>query len=240
MSSSEGTVMDLDGFGEDEEGRKKRLAHWKGGRMVVVGEGGRLSVYERDLDERGEGMKLRVRREMRGVKFEDAKVFMVVRRTEDDVNTWVVAVTKRREEGEGGEEGRRKCEYEIHSWIYHERSNEIFDGALTKQITAQDEGETVVWVSIVPPLKREREGDSLDEIELQSIDSRGTVRNWRLSLRDEVFEWRVKGEGIRTQREGVRRCSSRGNGVIAIGKQSLSLSLSYRLISEWLVGRRSY
>ncbi|RZM10029.1 MAG: ACT domain-containing protein, partial [Pedobacter sp.] len=58
--------LDLDRLTADERERK-------GGRMVVVGEGGRLSVYERDLDERGLGMKLRVRREMRGVKFEDVK-----------------------------------------------------------------------------------------------------------------------------------------------------------------------
>ena len=215
MQGDEETVMDLDGFGDEEAGKKKRVAFWKQGRMVVVGEGNRLSVYSRDSKKEGRGMKLRVRKEMR-VSMEDAKMFLVVRRTEDDGNTWIVAVTKKKKrEGEG--EGK---EYEVNTWVYHAKSNEIFEGARTRSLggTSDEGGEgvSVVWVSVVP--FREEGRDSVDQIELQSIDTLGRVRNWRLGLGEEEPEWRERGgEGLGTGRTEVRRCSSKGKGVIAVG-----------------------
>lgn len=266
LSSKEENVLDLNAT-EAEEIGKKRVASWFGGRMIVVGEGNTLRIYSREKD--GMITKLLKEQEFEGIDFDQAKAFFVVRRFEDDLQTWIIAVTKttrissiselRRQakeekelDDEKGEEETMNTKkekenkvyaYELNSWIYHSPSNRIFKATerqlLTPSSECEENKETIVWVSIVPPpLDRGRSGEGIDSIELQSCDSTGCVKTWRSDLTESTTDedelrWKVvQGDGLKTGRKGVRRTSSKGNGVIALGEPSLSLSPESRSHSE--------
>ncbi|GAA5992232.1 hypothetical protein JCM5350_000650 [Sporobolomyces pararoseus] len=245
LSSKEENVLDLNAT-EAEEIGKKRVASWFGGRRIVVGEGNILKIYSREKD--GMITKLLIEQEFEGIDFDQAKAFFVVRRFEDDLQTWIIAVTKttrissnsesrQEEEKEDREEEEtmntkkekenKVYDYELNSWIYHSPSNRIFKATERQPLTPSSEceqnEETIVWVSIVPPpLDRSRSGEGIDSIELQSCDSTGCVKTWRLDLTESTTDedelrWKVvQGDGLKTGRKGVRRTSSKGNGVIAL------------------------
>ncbi|MCZ6919781.1 MAG: hypothetical protein O7C60_05945 [Rickettsia endosymbiont of Ixodes persulcatus] len=251
METKEESVMNLDGFGEKEEGKKKRIANWLGGRMVVVGEGSRLSIYSRDLSGK-EGMRLMCRKEEETdvVDFNEAKSFFVARRSEDDLNVWIIAVTKSLRTGEGKVEGKgkegREWDYSLKSWIYYSPSKSIFPGAPSIPLSSSssssgggDEETSISWVSIVPPSTTKRSGE-LSGIQVQSIDTKGGVRTWRLDLNDEEPAWKG-GRTMETGIAGARRCASKGNGVIAIGTfQTISRITSALRTDASLVTLRSY
>ncbi|GAA5884959.1 hypothetical protein JCM16303_006492 [Sporobolomyces ruberrimus] len=238
MGSREESVMDLEeGEEEEEEFGKKRVASWFGGRRIVVGRGNTLRVYETGGEGTGGGKKVLAQEEFRHeIDFDLAKAFFVVRRSEDDLQTWVIAVTKVRREGTGvstgsrkegedgeeDEEGKRiqeegkKHDYTLNSWIYHSPSRRIFPGAPSLPISTSStcsESASIVWVSIVPPPPLTK--NVLDRIKVQSVDSEGCVRTWGLGLDEDELRWEAS-RGFETGVKRVRRSSSRGKGVIAL------------------------
>ncbi|GAA5966449.1 hypothetical protein JCM3765_007577 [Sporobolomyces pararoseus] len=243
MGSLQENVLDLNAQDGEEEIGKKRIASWLRGKRIVVGEGSNLRIYSlEDKDEEKDGiLRLIVEQDFKGgdeqVEFDQAKAFFVVRRFEDDLQTWIIAVTKtlrtpsttptpgtEAEETEEDETKKKRrtttkeYDYVLNSWIYHSPSNKIFRATTPQPITpsndCQDKEETIVWVSIVPPPSS---SDEIDSIELQSCDSQGCIKTWRLDLtNEEESKWKVSGEGLKTGRKRVRRTSSKGNGVIAL------------------------
>ncbi|GAA6014379.1 hypothetical protein JCM11491_007034 [Sporobolomyces phaffii] len=212
ISSREESVMDLDG----RDDGKKRVASWLGGTRIVVGKGNQLSVYSRPPDE-GRGMERLTVEEFAGIDFDDAKAFFVARRSEDDLQTWIVAVTKVARPDSATT--TREYDYRIDSWIYHAPSRRIFPGAPSHAISTSSatcsKSATIVWVSIVPPRPGSVDSTVIDRIEVESVDSEGCVRTWTLDLAREDPKW-SGGKGFKTGKKGVRRSSSRGNGVVAL------------------------
>ncbi|GAA5914932.1 Rav1p [Sporobolomyces salmoneus] len=231
VNSREESVSDLTTNEGNEEGKKLRVATWYGGKRVVVGQGSKLLVYDREEATRLKLLREKSFDEKEGggrIDFDDAKAFFVVRRSEDDLQTWIVAVTKvqrtststSNEYDEKKKPEDRTYDYALNSWIYHSPSRQIFPGAPSRSISTSpicSDDATIVWVSIVPPPPLSASSSStIDQIQVQSVDSEGCVRTWTLDLTIEEPEWMTSREGLKTGRKGVRRSSSRGNGVIAL------------------------
>jgi hypothetical protein len=178
-------------------------------------------------------MELLTEKEFESIDFDDAKAFFVVRRSEDDLQTWIVAVTKvERSNHDNNDE--KEYDYSVNSWIYHSPSRTIFPGAPWRSIS---NGETIVWVSIVPPPPLSS-SSTIDRIQLESVDSEGFVKTWSLDLNDEEPRWSTDESQVgllATGKKAVRRSSSRGNGVVALG-ESLSLLPTHGAIDETFLG----
>lgn len=160
--------------------------------------------------------------------------------------TWIVAVTKRLVDRlqRPDEDQTRQYEYSLGAWVYDERSRRIVPGSPLEHLSPcrPSSSPTINWVSIVPPLSR-RWSSSVDSgriVEVQSVNRSGCVDSWTLELANDdrdratlreqgqdtnhLASWTRSDTRFETGRTVVRRASSRGNGVIALGKRrSLSL-----------------